>query len=110
MYRISINNCLLLLIFLVTIVLANVKAQFPAEQLDEPLMDYKRLGKYCYIHNFELWNNRQKELTIWVKLSKLMKLNLNDHPEIQKEMEQYRLQYECLKILERMPIAIGPGR
>ncbi|CAF1304439.1 unnamed protein product, partial [Didymodactylos carnosus] len=94
---------------MITLIAARVHSQ--QELLDTTIhTDYKRLAKYCYIHDFELWADRQKELTLWLRLSKIMKLSRNDYLEIQKEVEQYRLQYECLKIIERLPLSIGPGR
>ncbi|CAF1345793.1 unnamed protein product [Didymodactylos carnosus] len=111
MSALSVNNCLVLMVFLVMITLIAARVHSQQELLDTTIhTDYKRLAKYCYIHDFELWADRQKELTLWLRLSKIMKLSRNDYLEIQKEVEQYRLQYECLKIIERLPLSIGPGR
>ncbi|CAF1125875.1 unnamed protein product [Didymodactylos carnosus] len=74
-----------------------------------PLSHYQRLAKSCYIRNFDQWSERQKELSLLIKVSKMMQLNFKDHPEVQREIEQHRLQYECLKIFGRLPVSIGPG-
>jgi len=71
--------------------------------------DYHRLAKYCYINDYGAWLERQQELMVWLNLAKLLKLPIQDSELIQKEMEQFRLQHECLRVIERLPVSIGPG-
>ena len=60
----------------------------------------------CYIHNYSQWLEQQTSLSYFLKLARLLNL---DTSQIQKELEQYRLQRECLRVLERLPILIGGG-
>lgn len=70
---------------------------------------YKRLAKYCFIDNYQAWLERQREFLVWMDLAKLLRLPLDDDEEFQREFERFRLQYQCLRLVERLPISIGPG-
>lgn len=71
--------------------------------------EYKRLASHCYITDYEAWLERQQELLIWVNLAKLLRLPIQDSELVQQEMEQFRLQHECLRVIERLPVSVGPG-
>jgi len=71
--------------------------------------EYKRLASHCYIKDYTAWLERQQELLVWLNLAKLLKLPIEDSELIQQELEQFRLQHECLRVIERLPVAVGPG-
>ncbi|CAF0821463.1 unnamed protein product [Rotaria sp. Silwood1] len=70
---------------------------------------FKRLVSHCYIHDYAAWLERQQELIMWLNLAKLLKLPIEESKIIQEELEQIRLQYECLRVIERLPLSVGPG-
>ena len=72
--------------------------------------EYKQLAKYCYIDDYSAWLQRQHEFNLWSDLAKILRLPLDEDIEFQREREQYRLQHECLRVVERLPLSIGPGR
>lgn len=72
-------------------------------------MEYKRFASHCYIDDYPAWLERQQELLVWLQLAKLLKLSIQDTDIIRQELEQFRLQRECLRVIERLPLAIGPG-
>lgn len=74
-----------------------------------PSPRYKRLAKYCYIDNYQAWLERQREFLVWMDVAKLLRLPLDEDEEFQREFERFRLQYQCLRLVERLPISIGPG-
>jgi hypothetical protein len=71
--------------------------------------EYKRLASHCYINDYAAWLDRQQELIVWLNLAKLLKLPIQDSELIQQELEQFRLQQECLRVIERLPVSVGPG-
>jgi hypothetical protein len=71
--------------------------------------EYKRLASHCHISDYTTWLERQEELIIWINLAKLLKLPIQDSELIQQELEQFRLQHECLRVIERLPVSVGPG-
>ncbi len=71
--------------------------------------EYHRLAKYCYINDYSAWLQRQHEFMIWLDLAKLLRLPVHEDRKFQEELKQYRLQYQCLRIIERLPVSVGPG-
>ncbi len=71
--------------------------------------EYKRLAKYCLIQDYSAWLQRQQQLKLWFDLAKLLGLSIHEDVEFQRELEQYRLQYECLRLFERLAVSFGPG-
>ncbi len=71
--------------------------------------EYKRLAKYCLIQDYSAWLQRQQQLKLWFDLAKLLGLSIHEDVEFQRELERYRLQYECLRLFERLPVSFGPG-
>jgi hypothetical protein len=71
--------------------------------------EYKRLATHCRIADYTSWLERQEELIVWLNLAKLLKLPIQESESIQQELEQFRLQHECLRVIERLPVSIGPG-
>ena len=71
--------------------------------------EYKRLASYCYIDDYASWLQRQQELVIWFDLAKMLKLPIDEDKQFQRELQQYRLQHQCLRVMERLPVAVGPG-
>jgi hypothetical protein len=71
--------------------------------------DYKRIAKYCFIDDYPAWLQQQKEFLIWLDLAKMLRLPVHEDIHVQRELKQYRLQYECLRIVERLPVSVGPG-
>jgi hypothetical protein len=77
--------------------------------LPSPSSEYKRLASHCYIDDYISWLERQQELMVWLNLAKLLKLPIHESEIIQRELEQFRLQHECLRVIERLPVSVGPG-
>ncbi len=71
--------------------------------------EYQRLAKFCHIDDYPGWIQKQQELKIWFDLAKLLRLPIHESIHFQRELNQYRLQYECLRIVERLPVSVGPG-
>ncbi|CAF2571369.1 unnamed protein product [Rotaria sp. Silwood2] len=71
--------------------------------------EFKRLASHCYINDYAAWLERQQELMMWLNLAKLLKLPIEESNIIKQELEQFRLQYECLRVIERLPLSVGPG-
>jgi hypothetical protein len=46
---------------------------------------------------------------IWIDLAKMLRLPIHEDRQFQQELNQYRLQYQCLRIVERLPVSVGPG-
>ncbi|CAF0860112.1 unnamed protein product [Rotaria sordida] len=91
----------------------NVKARTLESKQSTSLLptssEFKRLASHCYIHDYAVWLERQQELIIWLNLAKLLKLPIEESKIMQEELEQFRLQYECLRVIERLPLSVGPG-
>ena len=71
--------------------------------------DYSRMATYCHIENYSAWLERQQELLLWLRLAELLQMPIEDSILIKQELNNYRLQYECLRIMERLPVSVGPG-
>jgi len=68
---------------------------------------YRRLAAlYCYIDDYSIWLEQQISLNYFLQFSQYFDL---DTKLIESEIERYRLQRECLKALERLPIIVGNG-
>jgi hypothetical protein len=80
-----------------------------ATLLQPTSLEYKRLASHCYITDYSAWLERQQELLIWLSLAKLLKLPIQDSELIKQELEQFRLQHQCLRVIERLPVSVGPG-
>lgn len=61
---------------------------------------------YCYIDDYSAWLKEQAALEAFLQIARFFDID-NDH--IQQELKRYRLQYECLRVIERLPIVIGTG-
>ncbi|CAF0978447.1 unnamed protein product [Rotaria sp. Silwood1] len=71
--------------------------------------EYKQFAKYCYIDDYSTWLQRQHEFMIWFELAMVLKLPIHEDKQFLREYNQYRLQYECLRAVERLPVSFGPG-
>lgn len=97
MYLLSSYSLLLLLLIL--------NKQINAEPSLSPA--YRRLAAlYCYIDDYSNWLEQQRSLNYFLQFSKFFDL---DTKRIEAELERYRLQHDCLRVLERLPIIIGTG-
>jgi hypothetical protein len=68
---------------------------------------HQRLAStYCFINNYTTWLEQQSMLAYFLQFSRFFDL---DKHRIEQELEQYRLQHECLRALERLPILVGGG-
>jgi hypothetical protein len=68
---------------------------------------HRRLASlYCFIDDYPAWLERQTALHFFLEFAQLINI---DTDSIEQEIEQYRLQRECLRVLERLPILIGSG-
>ncbi len=110
----NMNNTISLVLYLLIVFIILSVHSTPLGIEDSPIFklksaDYKRLASHCYIDDYAAWLERQQELLVWLNLAKLLKLPIQDSKLIQQELEQFRLQYECLRVIERLPVSIGPG-
>ena len=71
--------------------------------------DYQRVANSCFINDYSAWLKRQQEFILWLTVSKILRLSSLKEKEIQKEIRKYRLQHQCLRIMERLPVSVGPG-
>jgi hypothetical protein len=109
MFFLNIHRYSLLLIFILSSVNAE---QSPSQTSFSPKLkstEYQRLAKYCYIDDYSAWLERQREFMIWFDLAKMLRLPIKENQQFQQELKRYRLQYECLRIIEHLPIVVGPG-
>jgi hypothetical protein len=68
---------------------------------------YRHLAKlYCYIDDYSIWLEQQTTLHYFLQFIKFFDL---DTKRIEAELERYRLQHECLRAVERLPILVGNG-
>jgi hypothetical protein len=73
----------------------------------KPSLNYQRLASlYCYIDDYPAWLEQQSLLEYFLTFAQFFDVDTN---LIKETLEQYRLQYECLRTLERRPILIGGG-
>ncbi len=109
------NNCPIPLCFylLIMFVLSSVDSRQFQTQTSPPFksksIQYKLLVRYCYIDDYSAWLQRRYEFMIWFDLAKMLRLSVDENKEFQRELQQYRLQYECLRFVERLPVSVGPG-
>ena len=110
----NINRSMLVLLSLLVVFLSSLINGAPIEKRDLSIdksksAEYKRLTSYCYIDDYSAWLQRQQELTMWLDLAKILKLPIHEDQQFQQEVQQYRLQHECLRVMERLPVSVGPG-
>jgi hypothetical protein len=68
---------------------------------------YERLAAlYCYIDDYSSWLEEQRSLQYFLKFAQYLDIDVK---RIETELERYRLQRECLRAVERLPILIGGG-
>lgn len=92
----------LLLCFLCLLILPN---EIHSE--DELSPAYRRLASiYCYIDDYSVWLEQQMNLKYFLSFAQFFNI---DSQRLELELERYRLQHECLRAIERMPILIGSG-
>jgi len=66
---------------------------------------YRLASLYCHIDDYPVWVEQQSRLNYFLQFSQFFVI---DTDRLNQELEQYRLQRECLRTLERLPI-IGSG-
>ncbi|CAF0812198.1 unnamed protein product [Adineta steineri] len=76
---------------------------------EPPSSEYKRLATQCFIDDYAAWLEQQNELMVWLAFAKLLKLPVEDSGLLKQALEQFRLQHQCLRVIERLPLAVGPG-
>jgi hypothetical protein len=42
-------------------------------------------------------------------LAKMLHFPIHEDKELQRELKKYHLQYQCVRIMERLPVSFGPG-
>ncbi|CAF0918822.1 unnamed protein product [Adineta steineri] len=68
---------------------------------------YQRLASlYCYIDDYSTWSEEETSLNYFLQFALYFNL---DSSRIEQELERYRLQHECLRAVERLPIIMGKG-
>lgn len=94
----SYSSYLFLLLFIHVL---HIKAE------DSPSPSYRRLAAlYCYIDDYSTWIEQQNSLKYFLQFAQFFDIDLN---RVRDELERYRLQHECLRALERLPIIVGGG-
>jgi hypothetical protein len=78
-------------------------------QLETALSHYERLAKRCFIDDYSSWLQRESELLAWFYIAQLLKWPIYDGSLMQEELNRYRLQHQCLRIHEHLPLAVGHG-
>lgn len=74
---------------------------------NHPSLTYQRLASlYCFIDDYPAWLEQQSILEYFLQFAQYFYIDVD---LVKKALEQYRLQHECLKALERRPILIGGG-
>ncbi len=82
-----------------------IKSQIDSEKKFFKL--YQHLASlYCHIDDYPTWLAQQSSLNYFLQFSQFFNIDTN---HIQQMLEQYRLQRECLRALERLPILVGAG-
>ncbi|UJR28052.1 hypothetical protein I4U23_009308 [Adineta vaga] len=105
--NINILFYLILLIFYIFSSVSSIPLQpKPATSISN---EYKRLATHCYINDYAAWLDRQDTLMFWLNIAKILKVPVEKSELLQKEMEQIRLQQQCLRFIERLPVSVGPG-
>ncbi|CAF2964733.1 unnamed protein product [Rotaria sp. Silwood2] len=110
----NINNAISLFFYLLVVLILSSVNSIPLESKQSSSLiptssEFKRLASHCYINDYAAWLERQQELMMWLNLAKLLKLPIEESNIIKQELEQFRLQYECLRVIERLPLSVGPG-
>ena len=110
----NIDRSMLVLVSLLLLCVSSLINGKPIEKRDLSVdksksAEYKRLASYCYIDDYAAWVQRQQELVMWLDLAKILKLPIHEDEQFQQEVQQYRLQHECLRVMERLPVSVGPG-
>lgn len=67
---------------------------------------YRLASSYCYIDDYSVWLQQQSLLNYFLQFARYIQID-NDY--IDQLLEQYRLQHQCLRALERLPILVGNG-
>ena len=68
---------------------------------------YQRLASsYCHIKDYPTWLEQQLSFHYFLQFVQYFDIDTDRIKEIR---DQYRLQYECLRAIERLPILIGHG-
>lgn len=67
---------------------------------------YRLASSYCYIDDYPAWLQQQSLLNYFLEFARYIQI---DNHYIEQMLEQYRLQHQCLRALERLPILVGNG-
>jgi hypothetical protein len=68
---------------------------------------YQRLASlYCYIDDYPAWLAQKSSLDYFLQFAQYFDL---DTKRVKEELERHRLQRECLRAVERLPIIVGNG-
>jgi hypothetical protein len=112
MLFLNINRSILLYFYLIFTLSSVVSKRFPIKnsRLLKPVStNHRQLATYCYIDDYPAWLQRRHEFMMWLEVAKMLRLPIYEDEQFQHELKQYRLQYECLRAVERLPISFGPG-
>ena len=99
----------LLIVSILSVADAKPSAESRNPSVKSTLSNYERLAKRCYIDDYAAWLQRESELLEWLQIAQILELPIHDGSLMQQEFKQHRLQRECLRIHERLPLSIGPG-
>lgn len=101
-------------LFLILLILSTVNSsrQLQRKTLFSPKLKqetYKNFAKICHIDDYSKWFEQQKEFMVWLDFARMLRLPIEEDKDFQRELKKYRLQFQCLRLVERLAVSIGPG-
>ncbi|CAF0944079.1 unnamed protein product [Adineta ricciae] len=85
---------------------------FPAKQLRPAIpvsTEYKRLATHCFIDDYTTWSEKYQFLLFMLRMADVLNMADQDRESLSKQWDQMRLQQQCLRFIERLPVSVGPG-
>ncbi|CAF0900941.1 unnamed protein product [Adineta ricciae] len=85
---------------------------FPAKQLRSTMpvsTEYKRLATRCFIDDYTTWSEKYQFLLFMLRMADVLNMADQDRESLLKQWDQMRLQQQCLRFIERLPVSVGPG-
>ena len=84
----------------------------PAKQLRSATpvsTEYKRLATRCFIDDYTTWSEKYQFLLFMLRMADVLNMADQDKEALLKQWDQMRLQQQCLRFIERLPVSVGPG-
>ena len=103
-----IRQMRLISLFVLSIFILQILNQKRIRAEQNPTLTYQRLALlHCDIENYPAWLEEQYIVKYFLQFVKFF--DEVDVKIIKAIWEKYRLQHECLKVVERHPIFVGAG-